>query len=420
MSKNARSILALGALALVLSQKAYSHDVGNGGGAWICKDNKDKIIKAELVDLFEARVEFELPLMGFEGESIDLILGKIRKKLEKVRGDIIPLFDESLKLTLQTSKPIGPEGELEIVDDSLYRVKASPRWCTSGKISYMQVANFTNYKPETTLIDPAIFSHLTTIHQAALWAHEAIYRSLRIKEEAKNSIKARRWVGLLFSDLDPSQYVEHFRLKEECGLSGSIQERILDCHKSIERAGTGRAFTWDLVSKTTAGTEMYRERESGIMSFYFALDGLKDFYRGDRGTLEDLQSVCKADTHPEVRELKGNLGGLDWKLPDETTAPMLVARGERSILMPSLARTRIQISSNGEMAEGFKVFNVDRNSPGSSQRYEFAGLIRERTGDVDIVEILIDRGNEWFSNYARYYLGGGYCVAVTQLSDVPR
>ncbi|MCO4755300.1 MAG: formylglycine-generating enzyme family protein, partial [Bacteriovoracaceae bacterium] len=91
--------------------------------------------------------------------------------------------------------------DLEVIEDSLYRVRPPVRACAKGDINYIQLANYTNYG--AVLINQYLFNNpgLPEVDKAALIFHEVIYAYLRDRYADTDSVRTREIVGYIFSDL---------------------------------------------------------------------------------------------------------------------------------------------------------------------------------------------------------------------------
>jgi formylglycine-generating enzyme required for sulfatase activity len=99
---------------------------------------------------------------------------------------------------------------LEVINDSLYRLKPNANQCAGGvlvtdpndgesMIPYEQVVNYKN--DGNILLESDLFNKLSETAKAALVFHEAIYKYRRDTAGDTNSIATRRIVGLIFSTL---------------------------------------------------------------------------------------------------------------------------------------------------------------------------------------------------------------------------
>jgi len=189
-------------LTRVISTTTYAGtEGGNGGGVWVCqnKDNLRTIRKVELVDFYEAEKEFKYSIKTYPGLTQYEILDSYKKRILQIDKSLaIALEPYFLKLN-EKLKPV--DTDLRVIDDALYRVEPSQRWCENGVVSYQQLANYTDYG--TILINEYIFNHaqVSQLAKAGLYLHEIIYEYFREKFQDRNSQFARRIVGIIASTL---------------------------------------------------------------------------------------------------------------------------------------------------------------------------------------------------------------------------
>ena len=117
---------------------------------------------------------------------------------------------------LATLEHPSAAAEIALIDDAKVRVKPAIETC-DGTIAPMQIANFTD--DGRLLIDSHLFNHpkFSPRDQAALLVHEAIYAYFRSRFEDRDSQRARRVVGILFSKLDSK--AAHQKIDEALGFS---------------------------------------------------------------------------------------------------------------------------------------------------------------------------------------------------------
>lgn len=181
--------------------QAREGSVGNGGGAWVCQNNDQlqSIRWARLVDLYEAEKEFGLPMKVFEAfdyrQIVDLQKAKLFSVNKKLYEALVPYFDDIERNLREV------DGDLEVIDDALYRMKPSARDCSGGKVKYTQLANYTHYG--SILVNEYLFNSpkLAEVDKAALMFHEAMYAYLRDRYGDSDSVRAREIVGYVFSNL---------------------------------------------------------------------------------------------------------------------------------------------------------------------------------------------------------------------------
>ncbi len=189
-------------LLILATQNAMAGDkIGNGGGLWTCQSNQ-VLQRGMLVDLYEAEVEFGLPMLSTNQTDVMKIVDD-RDLFIKVN---LPqyYYNWNKFLTESIQKIRYVNSELTIVDDSLFRVKPLSSTCSTGWV-YTQFANFTNQDQILIRADMWNSPTITPLHKAALVWHEVIYAWLRNQYQDKDSIRARQLVGLLFSALSPQE-----------------------------------------------------------------------------------------------------------------------------------------------------------------------------------------------------------------------
>lgn len=186
-------------LSFVLVFNVFSKtEVGNGGGVWTCRNDDDSIRWIQLVDFFEGEVEFGLKIYDqyagmSKSEIINSILefsGEIDPNFEGVLSRYLSIVEESLEFK---------NSELEVIDDSLYRIRPSRMTCVSGNVNYEQLANYTT-DGRILISDLYDSDLLSETDKAGLLIHEAIYLFLRESRGETNSVNTRKVLAYLFSD----------------------------------------------------------------------------------------------------------------------------------------------------------------------------------------------------------------------------
>lgn len=194
------TLMAMG-IGLSMAQAMAGEGAGNGGGAWVCQnqDQLKTIRWARLVDLYEAEKEFLLELKTFGDRNFQEIVDIQKFRLFSIDKNLyealIPHFDD-VEASIRKV-----DVDLEVIEDSLYRVRPPARACAKGDVNYIQLANYTNYG--AVLINQYLFNNpsLPEVDKAALIFHEVIYAYLRDRYGDTDSVRAREIVGYLFSDL---------------------------------------------------------------------------------------------------------------------------------------------------------------------------------------------------------------------------
>ena len=177
--------------------------IGNGGGSWVCREKNGKIRWSELVDLFEARHEYDDETIQ-SSEKYPKIVAQIQERLTqidpKLSRQMEYAFERVQVLAHQPPSIKHTTDTLEFVDDSLYRLRPAPSRCKQGVLNYEQVVNFKN--DGMILVQKDVFKSLPEVSKAALVVHEAVYLHRREYLGDQTSVNTRRIVGLLFSQLD--------------------------------------------------------------------------------------------------------------------------------------------------------------------------------------------------------------------------
>jgi hypothetical protein len=144
--------MTLTALLLVSSTAAFAKTAklaqqgergGNGGGVWVCqnKDSLGTIRKVELVDFYEAEKEFKYVIKKQTGLDSQTILDLYKYRIFEIDKNLAASMEPYFSKLNAKLNPV--DTDLEVIDDSLYRVKPPQRWCEEGTISYQQLANYT-------------------------------------------------------------------------------------------------------------------------------------------------------------------------------------------------------------------------------------------------------------------------------------
>jgi len=200
-------------LALAANAYAGGTRAGNGGGAWVCREPENTLRWVKLVDLFEAQSEFGLnpaQLPGSYTDIVDAMQVRLFKADESLFTATSRYFDHLSYLKNNPPSVQYTQDTLELIGDSLYRLKPNISQCAGGilvtdpqsgenMIPYEQVVNYKN--DGNVLIQIDLWNKLSETEKAALVFHEAIYAYFRDLEGDTDSVKTRRIVGLIFSTL---------------------------------------------------------------------------------------------------------------------------------------------------------------------------------------------------------------------------
>lgn len=194
------------AILVLAPHFAFAEKIGNGGGAWVCRETSSNIRWAKLVDLFEATEQFGLVLADHSGSSKNIV-EQVQARLLRVKPDLsralVPYFTQLNNLEPQTPGVMYTDNVVQTIDDSFYFLKPSPKSCAGGTLAYEQVVN---YKEDgLILVASEIFKALSNNDQAALVFHEAIYAYRRNTLGDASSVMTRKMVGLIFSNMSDAE-----------------------------------------------------------------------------------------------------------------------------------------------------------------------------------------------------------------------
>jgi len=188
-----------------------AHAMGRGSGA---SNNAGGLMcpeKAYLFDLWEATIPTiytpeGLHISEYEGSVKDLV----EKKLNLMRtiddegyADYVSKVKENYELARSIAKPLPKMAQPLILPIPLDLGQAFTREDCKlrGLISWDDESNRIFY-------DGPLYSQLSTTHKAAMWIHEAVYKTLRDIKWVSYSSETRRIVSYLFSDsqnIDPKK-----------------------------------------------------------------------------------------------------------------------------------------------------------------------------------------------------------------------
>ncbi len=227
-------MIILSMLLMALSAMTHADEVGNGGGAFVCRDSQGKIESAELVDLFEGRREpYFLNISTTNDSSMESQMNAAVEKIKLHAPDLSPKFKEALNYTLQRKRFIESNEELLEFRDDLQVIgkKGCPR---------EQLANFTPLG--VVLVDAEIYNAMDNTNKAALWVHEAIYKVLR-GEGDTDSRKASLMTAIVFSDLEIIKFFNE------------VQKKPIVCREYFVIYPEGWHWAWEPPTYKAEGTE---------------------------------------------------------------------------------------------------------------------------------------------------------------------
>lgn len=191
-------------LALVLSTFSlalpYAYSGGGssgGGGSFVCRSidlttQKEIIFSAESQDLWE--VSRKHPLRDLQGteESIS------REALKKLGLNGSIRFQKEVEAALEKVLKIRSVEDVKLISlgDSKHWIEMAT--CAQGSADFAPAAI---YKEEELVYSKSIWEKMDSLSQGALNVHEAVYKVLREEYRDTDSVRARKIVGFLFSEM---------------------------------------------------------------------------------------------------------------------------------------------------------------------------------------------------------------------------
>lgn len=180
----------IGLLLNLITSVCYAGGGNVGGGkSVVCRDPKGSILSAELLDLYEGRVQYGKKITPSSAPVANQV-SSIVQELGVGRGqsfsDTLAWYANYVNRTMQ----VLPNGTGLVPVNDAYNV-VIPTACG--------VEQLANYVSDTEiLITGEIFAKLDNTNQAATIVHEALYRMFR-DYGATDSIRARMDVAFAFS-----------------------------------------------------------------------------------------------------------------------------------------------------------------------------------------------------------------------------
>ena len=331
--------LGLGTMAFA-GKGDGGHDVGNGGGLWVCREKNDTIRWVRLVDLFEGKQQHRLNIPA--DNSANSYEEIVKQKLARVRladrdfHDGIEPHVNGVLRSITSGKALtemklfdvpkdapsvgGPE------DDEWAPEKSE---CIKGKIKFAQVANYLDNG--ALYIRKSIWNHKKFSEQdkAALVFHEGVYKYMRDTYSDENSMRTREIVAAIFSDLCPRRLamrtskvltgVEGMPAsREECGTDerlnrfrGEITDamRIKDCSTRKDSTKFVKGVVWNLVARKRDATtkQLYAAWKDSESKLVWS-DRLDENYNH-----RDAMSI--ACTSESARRATAGISGKSFELP---------------------------------------------------------------------------------------------------------
>jgi len=270
-------------LLVVLSTMAMANDKGgNGGVSVVCRDTNGKITSAEILDIYEGRetrrktyvdssidVDSTINLNMYKLVHIPYFLSELEKELSIVKKNIVFVSEGNNVLPTNDAFP-----------------EISRRGC-----QFEQLANYT--PGGKVLVSQEIYNQLDTLNKAALFIHEAFYSYRRTLGD-KTSRKSRVFVSEIMATVsEPVLLSALFKVRETCGVEGSVDERIKDCNQT--------KTSWALITRVAQEKEVWLDTRTGL---------IWGFKISETTHYTDADKVCGKYVHG-----LSNINRLTWRLP---------------------------------------------------------------------------------------------------------
>jgi hypothetical protein len=165
------SLVAFATLTLATAFAAGGNEVGNGGGVLICRDINGKIIKTELLDLYEARVMRNLQLgLGNPNEDYTLKVNRVLNQLEKISPIRAKKYKE-MHNNFFSETAMVVDADLVFIPDAENLIL--PKGCKLEQIAIQNPPEFIG--DNRYIINKEYWDLIDNNSKAALILHEIIY-----------------------------------------------------------------------------------------------------------------------------------------------------------------------------------------------------------------------------------------------------
>lgn len=216
-------VILIAIVQIALSVSAHAGREGHGGIAVVCRDSKDKITYAELLDVFEVEQDPELKWMarspGKYEEDPWVSVYEIAYPLiysnsehtqfrKSVGADDSKLYMLGVDL-LHFHKKVMERNRIAKLDSKVRRTLPkdfNPRFRKEG--CPFEVAAFYDKTTGKTIFDQDILFSMPVTSRTALYTHEALFWAARENYGALTSDDIRPLVGLLNSNLPEQEKIK--------------------------------------------------------------------------------------------------------------------------------------------------------------------------------------------------------------------
>lgn len=254
------------------SQALMSADkIGNGGGVWACQASDQTIMDLMFIDIYEARREFLLTVPEITGTYLASVQDQkawVRNKMPQL-ADLIPHIEYVEKNITWI------EEVLTDIPDVSNKVSPHPSTCKGGSWKTLQMVNFTD--DFRILVRRELFdsSMLTEMERAAVYLHEGVYSYMRTEYGDKNSVRTRKIVGILFSDLPDSEKKKRIEMTLKDDNSAVVTPPTMGWICGL-RPNSSSFYTAEAMSKENATKAVVEACKKGQNPFGFGGSGNND------------------------------------------------------------------------------------------------------------------------------------------------
>lgn len=276
-----KTLVGISVLSL-MSASSFASGVGNGGVSMVCRDANERILSAELLDIYEGKVRYGKKYNNSLNSDTKVELAQL--KLIN-HPDFLSAFQKELARVLAILMYVPVGNILTPTND------AFPTILKKGCV-FEQVANYTD--DGDLLVSQEIHNHLSEVNKAALLVHETVYAIFRGKG-ATDSRQARKLTAELLAQNADQKVIDEILGGTEgsCGLRGNIERRIKNCNK--------KKGNFALVARTVEGYEVYKDLLSGLL-WGDRLSSTMNHYWAEQACDSDLKEVA-------------GISDVTWRLP---------------------------------------------------------------------------------------------------------
>lgn len=197
-----RKILLLLAIISIPLLSAYAGEKGNGGDAVVCRNDKNEILSAELLDFYESRVlRSTIVNLGSESEDYTVKVNTLIDQLGLISPSRANLY-RGWYDTFDSEKLLLNGIELVDIPDSLH--VAFPVGCKVEQVVIQQEPKYSEEK--RYIFNNTIWTKLNNSSKAGLIFHELLFREAILThdrfgiKEPLNSIDVRYLTALVASN----------------------------------------------------------------------------------------------------------------------------------------------------------------------------------------------------------------------------